>query len=116
MPFIRLETTERLTPDVKASLCAKLSRLCAEGIGKPEGYVMAIVQDAVTMLHAGAPGPAAFADVRSIGGLSPKVNRALAEGLCRLLAETLSIPGERVYLNFTEVTSSHWGHDGTTFG
>jgi phenylpyruvate tautomerase len=116
MPFIRLETTERLAPDVKNALCAQLSRLVAEGIGKPEIYVMAAVEDGVAMLHAGGVGPAAFADVRSIGGLSPKVNRALSERICRLLGERLSIPGERVYLNFTDVEAGRWGHDGTTLG
>ena len=67
MPFIRLETTERLPADQKASLCAALSRLCSDTIGKPEGYVMAAVHDQVAMIHAGAPGPAAFVEVRSIG-------------------------------------------------
>ncbi len=116
MPFIRLETTERVPPDQRASLCAALSRLCSDAVGKPEAYVMAAVHDQVTMIHAGAPGPAAFVEVRSIGGLSAKVNRALAEKVCRLVGETLRIPGERVYLNMADVAADHWGHDGSTFG
>jgi len=67
------------------------------------------------MVHAGADGPTAFVDVRSIGGLSAKVNRALAARVCQLLGE-VGIPGGRVYLNFTDVPASHWGHDGSTFG
>jgi phenylpyruvate tautomerase len=116
MPLIRLETSQPVPPGQKASLCASLSRVCAETIGKPESYVMAIIEDGLTVLHGGAPGPAAFVDVRSIGGLSPKVNRAIAERVCRLLADTLSIPGERVYLNLTDVSGDRWGHNGSTFG
>lgn len=116
MPLIRLETTERLAPEAKASLCADLARLCAAEIGKPEAYVMASVQDGVTMCHAGAPGPAAFVEVRSIGGLSLKTNRAISEAACRLLSRVLGVPGERVYLNFVDIQASHWGHDGKTFG
>lgn len=116
MPLIRLETTERLAPEAKASLCKELSLLCATEIGKPEAYVMASIQDGVTICHAGTPGPAAFVEVRSIGGLSLKTNRAISEASCRLLSRVLRVPGERVYLNFVDVAASHWGHDGRTFG
>ncbi len=116
MPLVRLETTEELAPDRKASLCAALSRLCAETIGKDEEYQMAIVADRVTMLRSGKPGPAAFVDVRSIGGLTPKVNVFLSERICRLLREELGIPGDRVYLVMANVRADDWGHDGGTFG
>ncbi|HEY3354810.1 MAG TPA: phenylpyruvate tautomerase MIF-related protein [Polyangia bacterium] len=115
MPLIKLETTAALDDLEQRTLCGKLSRLAAEVIGKPEQYVQAIVQGGLTMLHGGAAGPAAFVDVRSIGGLSPAVNRTLTERICGLLAN-LGIPSERVYLNFTDVSPSAWGHDGATFG
>ena len=43
MPYIRLETTESVAPEQRASLCARLSRLVAQGTGKPEAYVMVVV-------------------------------------------------------------------------
>jgi Macrophage migration inhibitory factor (MIF). len=116
MPFIRLETSMSLSGDVKTRLCAELSRACAEVIGKPETYVQAIISDGATMLHAGKPGSAAFVDVRSIGGLSSKTNKALAKRLCDLIHTATQISGERIYLNFTDVAATHWGHDGGTFG
>jgi phenylpyruvate tautomerase len=116
MPYLKLETTEAVAPDTRRGLCEQLSRLCAETIGKPEQYVQAVVVDGVTMLHGGAVGPAAFVDVRSIGGLSPKVCQALAAKLCALLDRDLGVPGGRVYLNFTDVAAAKWGHDGGTFG
>ncbi len=116
MPLVRLETTEELEPPRKASLCAALSRLCAETIGKDERWVVALVSDGLAMRFGGAPGPAAFVDVRSIGGLTPKVNAALSQKICRLLEEELGIPGARVYLVMTDVRAQDWGHDGGTFG
>ena len=116
MPLVRLETTEKVQPDRKASLCARLSALCAEAIGKPEEYQMAIVADGLTMLRSGKPGPAAFVDIRSIGGLTPRVNGVLSARICRLLEEELGIPGARVYLVMTDVRADDWGHDGGTFG
>jgi hypothetical protein len=115
MPLIRVETNQQLNPQAAADLCARLSRAVAEGIGKPEQYVQAIVSPAQAVCHGGAPGPAAFVDVRSIGGLGPKVNRKLSERICGLLAE-VGVAGERVYLNFTDVSAMAWGHDGSTFG
>ena len=116
MPLVRVEMTEALAAEAKARLTAELSRCCAEVIGKPEAYVMVLIADGLAMLHAGKPGPAAFVDVRSIGGLSADVNRGLAEGLCAVVSKSARVPGERIYLNFTSVEATHWGHDGATFG
>lgn len=116
MPLIRLEITEKLQADRKASLCASLSALCAETIGKPEEYQMAIVLDGLTIQRSGRPGPAAFVEIRSIGGLTRKVNQSLSDKVCHLLQQELDIPGDRVYLNMTDIPGDRWGHDGTTFG
>ncbi len=116
MPFVRVETTERIPERDKARLGAELSRRCAEIIGKPEAYMMVSVHDEVSMLFAGKAGPSAFVDVRSIGGLSPAVNRALSASLCEIVGDVAHVPAERVYLNFTDVAASSWGHDRATFG
>ena len=116
MPLIRIETNRQLTAEERGQLCETLSHIAAEVIGKPETYVQAIVPlHPASMCHGGTSGPAAFVEVRSIGGLGPAVNRCLAERVCAALAE-LGIAGERVYLNFLDVAATDWGHDGTTFG
>lgn len=116
MPFVHLQISEGLEPEAKARLATELSRACAEALGKPESYVMVAVSDAVAMLHAGKAGGAAFLDVRSIGGLSPKVNQALCRRLCEIVARAANVPSHRTYLNFTDVAAANWGHDGGTFG
>ncbi len=116
MPLVRLETNEHLHADVQQHLCAELSRAAAAIIGKPETYVMVVVAEGRAILHAGRPGPAAFVDVRSIGGLGPEVNRRLSETISRIVTGTTRIPGDRIYLNFTDVPAHAWGHDGDTFG
>lgn len=116
MPLIHLITTEPIPEATRQGLVQSLSRIAADVIGKPETYVMAIVQDGAAMLHAGKVGPAAFLDVRAIGGLSPRVCEGLAERVGALLLEKLQVPGDRVYLNFTEVPAAKWGHNGGTFG
>jgi phenylpyruvate tautomerase PptA (4-oxalocrotonate tautomerase family) len=115
MPLLKLETTVALADDKRQALLASLSKTLAEVTGKPEQYVM-ITANQVAMQMAGKPGDAAFVDVRGIGGLSGEVNRRLSQQLCRLLNETLGVPPNRIYLNFTEFEASNWGWQGNTFG
>ncbi len=115
MPLLKLETTVVLNDEKQKDLLARLSGMVAETIGKPEEYVMVTVSSSA-ILMSGQAGDAAFVDVRGIGGLSANVNRQLAQKICRLLNQSLGVPPDRVYLNFTEVEASNWGWDGKTFG
>ena len=115
MPLLRLETSVALSDDQQQQLLASLSKIVAETIGKPEQYVMVTVGPAAVLM-AGKPGDAAFVDIRSIGGLSANVNRQLSQKVCALLAQTLQVPQNRLYLNFTEVEAGSWGWNGNTFG
>ena len=114
MPLLKLETTVVLSEDKQKALLTALSKTVAETFGKPEQYVMVALSQA-TMLMSGNQGKAAFADVRSIGGLSGDVNRKLSQNLCKLLNDALGVPENRVYLNFTDVEGSNWGWNGSTF-
>jgi phenylpyruvate tautomerase len=115
MPLIKLQINVSVAQAKHAELLAGMSKLVAHAIGKPEQYVMATLDEG-PILMSGKDGSAAFADVRSIGGLDGKVNREISQNLCVLLNKTLGIPASRVYLNFTDVTPTHWGHNGSTFG
>jgi phenylpyruvate tautomerase PptA (4-oxalocrotonate tautomerase family) len=115
MPLLKLETTVSLSDEKQKTLLASLSKIVGETIGKPEQYVMVTINP-TAILMSGKPGDAAFADLRSIGGLSAEVNRLLAQRLCKLLKDSLGVPPDRVYLNFTDVKAANWGWNGNTFG
>jgi phenylpyruvate tautomerase PptA (4-oxalocrotonate tautomerase family) len=115
MPLLKLETTVDLSEDKRQVLLASLSKTVAETIAKPQQYVMVAASQAA-MQMSGSPGDAAFVDVRSIGGLTDDVNRKLSQKVCHLLHESLGVPQNRIYLNFTEVEASNWGWNGSTFG
>ena len=87
----------------------------AETTGKPEKYVMVVLETA-DILMAGAGGAAAFLDVRGIGGLNKAVNGKLTKALCDLLRQELGIEPARVYATFTDVAAQNWGCNGATFG
>ena len=115
MPLLKLETTVALADDKRPALLASLSKIVAGTIGKPEQYVMVVVNPA-SILMSGKPGAAAFVDIRSIGGLNDSVNRQLSQKICSLLKESLGVPLDRIYLNFTNVAGGNWGCNGDTFG
>jgi phenylpyruvate tautomerase PptA (4-oxalocrotonate tautomerase family) len=115
MPLLKLETTVVLADDKKQALLASLSKIVAGTIGKPEQYVMVVISPAA-ILMSGKPGDAAFVDIRSIGGLGDYVNHQLALKIGSLLKESLGVPPDRIYLNFTDVPGGNWGWNGDTFG
>ena len=115
MPLLKLETTVALADDKKQALLASLSKIVAGTIGKPEQYVMVVISPAA-ILMSGKPGDAAFVDIRSIGGLGDYVNHQLAQKIGSLLKESLGVPPDRIYLNFTDIPGGNWGWNGDTFG
>ena len=114
MPLIKLETSADIAPEEKAGLLKDLSSTISDVTGKPEAYVMATI-NSCGILMAGTDEPAAFADVRGIGGLDPDTNTRLSDALCNLLSDKLNIPPDRTYLNFTDVKASNWGWNNGTF-
>jgi phenylpyruvate tautomerase PptA (4-oxalocrotonate tautomerase family) len=40
--------------------------------------------------------------------LTDEVNRTLSQKICKLLNDSLGVPENRVYLNFTDVEASNW--------
>lgn len=114
MPVVKISTSVTVPDDKREALMSAVSRAVAEILGKPEPYMM-VVMDTAPILLGGKQGPAAFLDLRSIGGLTPETNALLAERLCGLLQEMLTIPGSRVYLNFTDIQPAYWGHDRRVF-
>jgi phenylpyruvate tautomerase len=115
MPLLKLETTVVVPGDKREALLLSLSKVVAGTIGKPEQYVMVSIDQAAIVMS-GKVGDAAFVDIRSIGGLTADVNRKLSQQVCKLLKDSLGVPPDRVYLNFTDVEAGSWGWNGSTFG
>ncbi len=116
MPLLKLSLSSKLDDDQKSSLLQSLSQALAEGLSKPENYVMVSIEDQASIIMAGELGPAAFADVRSIGALNGDVNKDFSKTLCTILDEKCGIPSERVYINFTDMDAGYWGWNNSTFG
>ena len=115
MPLMQIKTNVILPEKQCEALLAPLSKLLADQTRKPEAYCLVACERAA-MLFGGKPGPAAFVDVRGIGGLNRDMNTKLAAALAVALKQALGIPPDRLYITFTEVAATHWGWNGELFG
>jgi phenylpyruvate tautomerase PptA (4-oxalocrotonate tautomerase family) len=112
MPLINVRTSLPAVDDA-TSLLQDLSAELAEQTGKPEAYVMALLETAVPMTFAGSSDPCAYVEIKSIGGLKPA---AMTAAFCELISARTSIHADRIYVAFEDVKASSWGWNGQTFG
>ena len=101
--------------DVQApdALLNKLSAALASATGKPESYVMTLLESSVPMTFAGSNEPCAYVEIKSIGALTPP---EMSDQFCALINASLGISKDRIYIGFEDVNASDWGWNSRTFG
>ena len=112
MPLITVKTNiaDVQAPDI---LLKGLSAALSTATGKPESYVMTLMDSGVPMTFAGSEEPFAHVEIKSIGALTPP---AMSDQFCDLIWSSLGIAKDRIYINFDDVKASAWGWNGRTFG
>jgi phenylpyruvate tautomerase len=114
MPTLRILTNVQIPVDDRPGLLAEASNAVAAMLGKPESYVMVILEDGRDMLFAGTSAPAAYLELKSLGLAETKA-ASYSRTLCNLLAAALGIPAERVYIEFAAPPARLFGWNGGTF-
>ena len=114
MPLLSIETNQGITETDPAPLLEAASHLVAETLGKSEAYVMVKVSHNPNMMFAHDRQPLAFLQLKSIG-LKEEQTAALSAALCELMDSHLGIPGNRTYIEFTDVSRTMWGWNGGMF-
>ncbi|MBN2141150.1 MAG: hypothetical protein JW718_09120 [Desulfovibrionaceae bacterium] len=112
MPVVRIETN--VAVDEPDQVLSRLSAFCAEALGKPEGYVLAVLEPGKALVFGGAAGPAALVTLESID-LARQSCPALSERICAFVRAELGVPGERVYIGFRDLDGGMFGWNGRTF-
>ena len=87
--------------------------MVADLTGKPENYVMTMIQQDTKMTFSGSDEPCCFISVKSIGSLHPN---SMSKYLCELIVSKTNIKMNRIYVEFVDVKASNWGFNGSTFG
>ena len=112
MPFIQINTSSKSVLD-NDLLQKEISKLVAELTGKPENYVMTMIQSGTQMTFAGSDEPCCFIRLKSIGSLNPST---MSKSLCELISSKTNIKTNRIYVEFFDVQASNWGFNSATFG
>ena len=112
MPFIQINTSSKSV--IEDNLLQKeISKIVADLTGKPESYVMTMIQSNSKMTFAGSDEPCCFIKLKSIGSLNPSL---MSKSLCELIASKTNIKTNRIYIEFIDVKASNWGFNSSTFG
>jgi hypothetical protein len=114
MPVLWIQTNVGLPQHRRDELLARLSGELATALGKPERYVMVILDLDRPMLFAKRDTPAAYLELKSLG-LSEDQTTGLSQLLCRLMESELGIPQDRVYIEFANPPRPFFGWNGGTF-
>ena len=114
MPFLKIQTNQKLAESEAKSLALRASASVAEMLGKPESYVMVSVESSVIMQFAGTDAPLAYLELKSIG-LPPSITASASRTLCDLIARETGIATNRIYIEFTDAPRHLWGWNGDTF-
>ncbi|HHM06484.1 MAG TPA: hypothetical protein ENJ19_12210 [Gammaproteobacteria bacterium] len=114
MPYLLVQTNQKIAPAEQAAALGKLSKITAELLGKSERYVMVALQPDTPLLFAGDSRPVAYLELKSIG-LPVERTAELSQGLCQAVEDLLGVPGERVYIEFADAARPLWGWNGRTF-
>ena len=97
MPFIQINTSSRSVVENDDLLQKDISKIVADLTGKPEKYVMTMIQRDTKMTFAGSDEPCCFIKVKSIGSLSPS---SMSKSLCELIESKTNINSIRIYISF----------------
>ena len=114
MPTIKIHTNADTPKDRRPALLRDLSQGIAEMLGKPESYVMVILESNPDMCFGGTADPLAYLELKSLG-LPENRTAEFSSHLCKLLETTLQIPKKRIYIEFASPARHMFGWNGGTF-
>ncbi|MGD2116754.1 MAG: phenylpyruvate tautomerase MIF-related protein [Chromatiales bacterium] len=114
MPLLRVTTNQPIESGAKAQFLKQASSETASMLGKPESYVMVILEQNPDMLFAGTVDPLALVELKSLG-LPHDKTAEFSTRLCSLISDQLNISQDRIYIEFSDPPRHFWGWNGTTF-
>jgi len=117
MPLVKVTTSQSPETEQAAdALLLRLSSLTSRLLGKPERWVMTVLDAKARLAFAGTLEPACYVEVKNIGRFSPETTANLSALLCDELSRALGVPTNRIYIEFSDAVGHLWGHDRATFG
>ena len=114
MPHINTKTSKHLTEKERIDLKERLGEAIAIIPGKSERWLMLSFEDGLAMSFAGdMTSDAAMIEVEILGTATRPTYDALTAEITAIFTEVTGIPGDRVYVKYSEF--SVWGYNGANF-
>lgn len=113
MPNISSKINISLPKEKEISIKTKLGKAISLLSGKSEAWLMCSFQDNCALYFQGSDSPAAFVEVQVYGRINSDEADKLTAEICSIFEAELSIPQNRIYVKYEEV--SQWGWNGGNF-
>ena len=114
MPTLKIQTSVTAPAERRKPILKAASSMVAKILGKPESYVMVVLQTNPDMLFASEDAPLAYLELKSLG-LPEDNTPALSAALCGFMEEHFGVPPERTYIEFASPPGHMFGWSGRTF-
>ncbi|MCK5263505.1 MAG: hypothetical protein KAJ92_07445 [Gammaproteobacteria bacterium] len=112
MPLLQITTN--ISIENSSVFTKNASRIIADMLGKPESYVMVMVNADASLIFAGSEDDCAHLKLKSLG-LDESKTADYSAQLCNFIQNTLDIPAARIYIEFSSPERHMWGWDSKTF-
>ncbi len=112
MPYINVNTTQKLEDNKKEAIKRKLGELISIIPGKSESVLMIKFDDSSTIYYSGdVKEKAAYVDIKIHGSASNGQKKQLIERVFDVIREQLGIDNDDVFITISEF--ENWGFRGT---
>jgi len=112
MPVLKVETNVQY--DDKQAFMKEATALLSDMLNKPEKFIMIHLNTAEEMMFGGNTTGLVYAELKSIGLPRVKTHDFSAR-LSDFFSKTLSVPADRVYIEFSDAPRDMFGWNGGTF-
>lgn len=116
MPLIKVQTSADLAENTAKDLLKTLSASLSKHTGKPESYVMTVLEPNTAMTFGGTFEPVCYIEIKNVGTMSPALTKTMSQDFCKTVTDVLGVPGNRTHIEFADAKGAMWGWNGSTFG
>ena len=114
MPYLKVQSNKAFSKEEQHRFLQKSSELISFELGKPEKYVMCSFDVQQEMCMGGTFEHCVFFQLKSIG-LPDTKTKDLSNKFASIAEEELSIPKDRVYIEFVDLQRGYFGWNGILF-
>jgi phenylpyruvate tautomerase PptA (4-oxalocrotonate tautomerase family) len=114
LPTLKIQTNVEVPIGRRKVVLEAASSTVAEQLGKPESYVMVLLETNSDMIFAASGAPMAYLELKSLG-LPEERTPDLSAALCGFMERHFGVPPARVYIEFSSPPRHLFGWNGRTF-